>query len=85
VKDRGDGYAISHPGNWQVQSGKEGVTLAPERGVFFSDTNGTGTQAYGALAAAELAARVLDSSGVPGFSPANADLNGCATSKISAL
>ncbi len=37
VKYRADGYAISHPDNWQVQSGKEGVTLAPERGIF-SDT-----------------------------------------------
>ena len=52
VKYRGDGYVLAHPDNWQVKSGKEGVTLAPERGIL-SDTNGAGVQAFGALAAAE--------------------------------
>lgn len=48
VKYRGDGYVLAHPDNWQVQSGKEGVTLAPERGIF-SDASGAGAQAYGAV------------------------------------
>ena len=48
VKYRGDGYAIGHPDNWQVYSGKERVALAPDRGVF-NDANGAGAQAYGAV------------------------------------
>ena len=47
VQFRGDRFTISHPDNWEVQQGKEIITLAPKGGIF-QDANGGGAQAYGA-------------------------------------
>jgi len=47
VKYQGEGFAIAHPDNWEVQKGQEGVTLAPPGGVL-TGPQGEWAQAYGA-------------------------------------
>jgi Zn-dependent protease with chaperone function len=47
VSFRGEKFSISHPDNWEVQQGKETVTVAPKGGIF-QDANGGWAQAYGA-------------------------------------
>lgn len=47
VKYQGQGFAIAHPDNWEVQKAREGVTLAPPGGVL-SGSQGEWAQAYGA-------------------------------------
>jgi hypothetical protein len=44
---QGSGFAIAHPDNWQVQRGKESVSMAPEGGVF-RGPHDEWAQAYGA-------------------------------------
>jgi Zn-dependent protease with chaperone function len=47
VRLQGDGFSITHPENWDVQRGKDSVTIAPAGGVF-SNAQGHWEQAYGA-------------------------------------